>query len=85
MKEIKKHGLRIPEDIALIGFTDEFHATVVEPTLTSVMHPTYEMGQEAAHLLLSQIESLEPHFTKQVVMKTHLVVRESSMKVIKNL
>ena len=44
MKEIKRHGLRIPEDILLVGITDEFHATVVDPPLTSVMHPTLRLA-----------------------------------------
>jgi DNA-binding LacI/PurR family transcriptional regulator len=80
MKEIKKVGLKIPEDIALAGFTDEFHATVVEPPLTSIIHPTFEMGQEAARLVIDQIEKENPHSPRQVVMKTKLVIRESSMK-----
>lgn len=79
MKEIKKHGLKIPDDIALVGFTDEFHSTVVEPTLTSVTHPTLEMGQEAANLFFQQIENGKKR-NKQIVLKTELVVRESSLK-----
>ncbi len=80
MKEIKKNGLQIPVDIALVGFTDEFHATIVDPELTSVMHPTFEMGQEAARLVINQLESKIPGTPRQVVMKTTLVVRESSLK-----
>lgn len=80
MKEIKKQGLTIPDDIALVGFTDEFHASIVDPELTSVMHPTYEMGQEAARLLINQIESEENKTPRQIVMRTTLVIRESSIK-----
>jgi DNA-binding LacI/PurR family transcriptional regulator len=80
MKEIKKAGLKIPKDIALAGFTDEFHSTVVEPTLTSIIHPTFEMGQESARLVIDHIESETPHSPRQVVMRTKLVVRESSMR-----
>ena len=80
MKEIKKKGLRIPDDIALTGFNDEFHSTIVEPTLTTVLHPTDEMGKETARLLIDQIESGQPHAPRQIVMKTTLVVRESSIK-----
>lgn len=79
MKEIKKHGLKIPDDIALVGFTDEFHSTVVEPSLTSVTHPTLEMGTEAAKLFFQVIEKGK-NFKKQVVLQTDLVVRESSKK-----
>ncbi len=77
MKEIKKHGLKIPDDIALAGFTDEFHSTVVDPTLTSVTHPTRQMGQEAARLFFKCIEN-GAGFTEQVILQTELVVRESS-------
>jgi DNA-binding LacI/PurR family transcriptional regulator len=78
MKEIKRQHLRIPQDIGLVGFTDEFHATVVEPTLTSVMHPTFEMGREAALLFLEQVGAKNKVTPRQTVLGTQLVVRESS-------
>jgi LacI family transcriptional regulator len=80
MKEIKRFGLRIPDDIFLVGFTDEYHATVVEPPLTSVMHPTVEMGNEAARLLLRQSKFNEKPVPAQMVMKTQLVIRASSVR-----
>ena len=79
MKEIKKHMLRIPDDIALLGFTDEFHSTVVEPALTSVTHPTLQMGREAARLFFESIEKGE-NFAEKVVLPTKLIIRESSVK-----
>ncbi len=79
MKEIKKHSLRIPEDIALVGFTDEFHSTVVDPPLTSVTHPTQQMGREAARLFFQQIDK-GTGSTEVVVLPTNLVIRESSVK-----
>lgn len=79
MKEIKKHGLKIPEDIALVGFTDEFHSTVVEPSLTSITHPTFEMGKQAANLFF-QIIQKEANFNQKIVLKTDLIIRESSVK-----
>lgn len=79
MKEIKRRGLQIPEDVALVGFTDEFHSTVVDPPLTSITHPTFEIGQEAARLFFNQVEKPDSD-PKQVVMKTKLIVRKSSAK-----
>ena len=79
MKEIKRQGLKIPGDIALIGFTDEFHSTVVDPTLTSVTHPTFQMGQQAARLFFQRIEK-GSGFQKKIILDTHLVIRESSAK-----
>jgi LacI family transcriptional regulator len=80
MKEIKKQGLRIPDNIAMIGFTDEFHATIVDPELTSVLHPTFEMGEEAARLLITPLTEKVGGTPRQVILKTQLVVRESSVK-----
>lgn len=79
MKEIKKHKLRIPEDIAFVGFTDEFNSTVVEPALTSVTHPTLQMGREAARLFFQYIQN-DGNLTDNVVLPAKLVVRESSVK-----
>lgn len=78
MKEIKKHGLRIPSDISLIGYTDELHSNYVEPALTAVTHQTYKMGEECCYLLLKQIKKREK--PRQIVVPTHLSVRESSIK-----
>lgn len=78
MKEIKHHGLQIPKDIGLIGFTDEFHATVVDPQLTSVTHPTFKMGRKAAKLFFERIE--DNSTSRAIALKTKLVVRESSVK-----
>jgi DNA-binding LacI/PurR family transcriptional regulator len=79
MKEIKKFGLKIPDDIALVGFTDEFHSTVVEPSLTSVTHPTYLMGREAARLFFNSLEK-GPTYCERVVLPTELIIRNSSVK-----
>lgn len=79
MKEIKKHKLRIPEDIALVGFTDEFNSTVVEPAMTSVTHPTLKMGREAALLFFKCVEKGE-NFVEKVVLPAKLVVSESSVQ-----
>ena len=79
MKEIRKFGFTIPDDIMLVGFTDEFHATVVEPSLTSVMHPTFEMGRVAAGLFF-EITDNSGFQPRSVQLKTKLVVRESSVR-----
>jgi len=79
MKEIRQFGLTIPTDVALVGFTGEFHSTVVEPSLTSVTHPTFEMGQEAANLFFERIHNPAAP-PRQIVMKTNLVIRNSSKR-----
>lgn len=78
MKEIKEHGLQIPADIGLAGFTDEFHSTVVEPPLTSLTHPTAEMGRLAAGLFFEQLQS--PGKPRTITVDTELIARQSSAK-----
>ena len=78
MKEIRKQGLRIPEDVGIVGFTDDYHATVVHPSLSSVTHPTFEMGETVARLFFETLEGEHP--PKQVELKTRMVVRESSAR-----
>lgn len=80
MKEIRKLGLNVPKDVMLAGFTDEFHATVVHPMLTSVMHPTREMGEIAAMLFFELIGNMETA-PRSVELKTELVIRESSVRI----
>ena len=78
MEVIKGHGLHIPQDIALIGYTDERHANYVEPKLSAISHQTYLMGEAACRLLMEQIKGDKT--IKQVVIPTHLQIRESSIK-----
>ncbi len=79
MIEVKKQGYQIPKDISIAGFTDEFHSTVVDPPLTSVSHPTFQMGVEAAKLFFECIEKGK-NIQKRIMLPIDLVVRHSSMK-----
>jgi len=79
MIEVKKQGYKIPEDISLAGFTDEFHSVVVDPPLTSVSHPTFQMGEEAAQLFFESVEQGK-NIKKRVMLPIDLVVRASSKR-----
>ena len=57
MKALKNAGIRIPQDIAIVGFSEGSMATVVEPQLTTVQQPMHEMGRQAATLLLKQLDA----------------------------
>ena len=82
MVAIKEKGLKIPQDIAIVGFSNWFFGELMEPSLTSVDQPGFEMGQEAARILIKQIETKdkgEPVLETKVL-KTKLVIRNSSLK-----
>lgn len=80
MKTLKKHGYKIPGDVALVGFTESKIAELIDPPLTSVAQPTFEIGQTAARLLLDQIECKGIFVPQTVVLNGRLNIRESSMK-----
>ena len=78
MIEVKNHGLKIPRDISIAGFTDEFHSVVVDPPLTSVSHPTLQMGEEAANLFFESLQQNVAH--QKIILPIELVVRASTLK-----
>lgn len=80
MMVLKENNIRIPEDIALAGFTNNPTSAVVEPSLTTVSQPGYKMGQIAANHLLDQLEELVSDDPQSFVLSTTLVVRNSSLK-----
>ncbi|HEY4412652.1 MAG TPA: LacI family DNA-binding transcriptional regulator [Gaiellaceae bacterium] len=77
IRAARARGLRVPEDLSIVGFDDVEHATIVTPTLTTVRQPLAEMGRTAVSLLMRLLErhSLE---TLHVELATRLVVREST-------
>ena len=77
---LKKRGRRVPEDMAIAGFGDEFLASLIEPGLTTVdLHP-YRIGQQAARLFLEQIEQQERFQPRTCVVAGDLIIRQSSLK-----
>lgn len=75
---IAEHGLRIPEDVAVIGFDDPPWAPLAYPPLTVVRQPAYEMGAMAADLLIRRLtESSDSGEPTHVVLQPTLVVRGS--------
>lgn len=80
MMLLKENGVRIPEDIALAGFTNNPTSAVVEPSLTTVSQPGYEMGQLAANHLLDQLDELVSDDPQTFVLLTTLVARNSTKK-----
>lgn len=81
LKTLKRRGMKIPDDIAVVGFSNSDIAELIDPPLTVVIQPAFEMGQAATELLLQLIESKRPvrEFEKRVL-TPELQVRESSVK-----
>ena len=73
----RARGLRVPEDLSIVGFDDVEHATIVTPTLTTVRQPLAEMGRTAVSLLNRLLEG-QSFETLHVELATRLVVRDST-------
>lgn len=69
-----RRGIRVPEDVSLVGFDDESSAAYMVPPLTTVRQPAVEMGQSAALSILALINNASPELS---VFEADLVVRES--------
>src|SRR5687767_7599366 len=77
MRAARARGLRIPEDLSVVGFDDSEQAEIVVPTLTTVRQPLAEMGRMAVSLLLRLLENQRVDALR-IQLATKLVVREST-------
>ena len=76
-QRIKEAGLKIPEDIAIMGFSNNKITSLVEPELTTIDQPCFEMGEKSAEILINIIEGKT---TKQKtwILGTRLIERKST-------
>jgi len=78
---LKENGIKVPQDIAIVGFSNEPFSEVVTPSISTVKQPGFMMGQKAAQLIIQQIlhDNVNPDF-KTIVMPTELIIRDSSKR-----
>ena len=74
---LKKEGINVPGNVKIIGFNNEKECVIIEPNLSSVVHPVVEMGKEAARQFLKYMERPD-HKPQTIVFETNLIVREST-------
>jgi LacI family transcriptional regulator len=77
MIHLRDKGVRIPEDVGIVGFSNEPFSKVVSPSISTIAQPGFEMGQKAAELIIRKIENKERSY-QTIVLPTELIVRESS-------
>ena len=81
-KALQTLNMRVPEDVALVGFDDLPTAMITFPFLTVAAQPAYEMGKKATEILLQQLACETPMEFKEIVLPAEIVVRQSSGKAI---
>ncbi|WP_250007088.1 LacI family DNA-binding transcriptional regulator [Actinoplanes sp. M2I2] len=74
---VREAGLRVPEDVAMVGFDDSSAAVAASPALTTIRHPLEDMAAEAARLLLARIEDPDMRVSS-VIYEPALVERDSA-------
>ena len=78
LQEVVRRGLRVPDDLALVGYDDIDYAAAAVVPLSSVRQPRDQLGRAAAQMLFEEIRDGDEHRHRQVVFEPELVVRESS-------
>lgn len=78
IRAIQEAGLKVPQDIALVGFDDTAGASSYQPALTTVRQQTYKLGSTAAELMIDLLESENTPAPRQIVLPTELIVRETA-------
>jgi len=69
-------GLRIPQDIALVGFSDDIRAELMSSPLTTIRQPAYEIGKRAAAKLIAVVEGTSTT-VEDIIVRAEEVIRES--------
>jgi len=81
MRTLREHGVRIPEDIAIVGFNNDAISKLVEPQMTTIDYPGIDMGEIAARNLINHLKGLSDlKHTNTIVVRSDLIIRSSSLK-----
>lgn len=81
LRILKSKGLKIPDDIGLIGYSNSDHVELFSPPLSVIRQPAFEMGEESMKFLLQLIDSKRPVAQFETkVFPTRLIIRESTQK-----
>ncbi|MBW3468114.1 LacI family DNA-binding transcriptional regulator [Arthrospiribacter ruber] len=83
LKQLKLEGYRIPEDIAVVGFNNDVISRLVEPNITTINYPGYEMGELAMRNLINHLDVNTENLlknTNRITLRSELIIRESSKR-----
>lgn len=81
-EKFEEMGIKIPDDISIIGFDGIETTKLVRPRLTTVIQPNREMGRESANVLIDVIEGKRKKTGKDIMFETELKIRDSVKKII---
>lgn len=79
----KKKGVKVPSELAVIGFNNDPISTIIDPNLSTISHPASKMGQTSAEIILRNLKKIkkDDDIVKQITyLSTEVLARESSIK-----
>lgn len=77
---LTRAGIRLPQDISMVGFDDQDWYSVCHPPLTSMRNPAYDMGYAAADRLLEQLAEKAEDRARRIILPSELIVRDSTAR-----
>ena len=77
IKAIREKGLKIPEDISLVGFDIHDVSGLISPSITTIIQPEERIGKVAGELILKRIQNLEERYSQKIVLDPDILIRES--------
>ncbi len=81
LQVLKENGIKIPEEVALVGFANEPFTSFTEPSLSTIEQHSMRIGNAAAKIFLEEISGSDKKFIPQkIVIKPELIIRQSSLK-----
>ena len=81
IQTLKEAGIRVPEDIAIVGFNNDVISKIIEPKLTTINYPGVEIGEIVARNLISHLQgNTNINLTNTIIIKSDLIIRESSIR-----
>jgi LacI family transcriptional regulator len=80
IQELTQAGIKVPEQIAVVGFNNDPIARVIDPNLTTIHYPGHEMGEIAATTLLNALNNSQAGNLNTLVLRHNLIIRQSSLR-----
>ncbi|MES1225776.1 MAG: substrate-binding domain-containing protein, partial [Bacteroidota bacterium] len=81
IQTFKELGIKVPDDIAVVGFNNDSVSTIIEPKLTTIDYPGTSMGEVAARNLINHLNGKgDIRHTSSILIRSELIVRESSLR-----
>jgi LacI family transcriptional regulator len=81
LRTLKENGIKIPEQIAIVGFNNDAICTLVEPALSTINYPGIDVGEVAARNLINHLKGIgNMQNTNTIIIRSNLIIRKSSLK-----